>query len=85
MQRRWDLQLILRVDTRIEGTFHHNFYKHSIDIVERTNLWLWTFANNHATVQSYGIPVRPIRTFKAKPKRPLTPGINSAILDRRRQ
>lgn len=69
--------LILRVDTEF-GAFRITTYEDIIDIVERTNLWLWTFANS-ATVQSYEFGLTS-ETFKAKAETTLNTGINSAFL-----
>lgn len=44
--------LILRVDTHL-GAYRITSYEDAIDIIERTNMWLWVYGVNQTTVNAY--------------------------------
>lgn len=70
--------LILRTDTAF-GAYRITTYEDVIDIVEKTNLWLWTFGNS-SVVNSYEFGLTS-ETFKAKAETALTVGYNDEFLD----
>lgn len=71
--------LNLRVDTDF-GAYRITSYQDSFDIVEKVNLWLWTYTDLLLSVQSseFGLVSE---TFKAKSTASLTLNIDDSFLD----
>jgi PKD repeat protein len=69
--------LTLRVDTKF-GAYRITSYQDSFDIVEKVNLWLWTY-NNPNSVSSFEFGMIS-ETFKTKNNNILTLGINDSFL-----
>lgn len=69
--------LILRVDTEF-GAYRVTTYENALDIVEKTNLWLWTISGNNIYSYEYGLNSE---TFKTKGTSPLNVGLNDSFLD----
>ncbi len=53
--------IILRVDTRI-GSYRITTYEDAIDIVEKTNLWLWTFSSGSVQSNEFGLISETFKT-----------------------
>lgn len=70
--------LKLRVDTQF-GAYRITTYENSIDIVENTNLWLWTFLDS-SDVRSYEFGLIS-ETFKTTQANTLAIGRNSSFLN----
>lgn len=70
--------LKLRVDTQF-GAYRITTYEDSIDIIENTNLWLWTFLDS-SDVRSYEFGLIS-ETFKTTPTNTLAIGRNSSFLN----
>ena len=70
--------LTLRTDTQF-GAYRITNYQDSFDIVEKTNLWLWSY-NNPNSVSSFEFGLVS-ETFKAKSTASLTLGIDDSFLD----
>lgn len=69
--------LILRVDTEY-GAYRITSYPDALDVVERDNLWLWTFDNSEsASSYEFGLLSE---TFKAKAPTPLVVGYDTSFL-----
>lgn len=70
--------LKLRVDTSM-GAYRITTYDNSIDIVENTNLWLWTFKDDGVTARAYEYGLLS-ETFKLTPSNGLTVTRNESFL-----
>lgn len=71
--------LKLRVDTEF-GAYRITTYENSIDIIENTNLWLWTFDSSGNNVRSYEFGLIS-ETFKLSPSASLAVSRNDSFLD----
>lgn len=69
--------LTLRTDTQF-GAYRITNYQDSFDIVEKTNLWLWSY-NNSSSVSSFEFGMIS-ETFKAKNTSSLTLGVDDSFL-----
>lgn len=69
--------LILRVDTNF-GAYRITTYEDVLDIVEKDNLWLWTFNGENVYSYEFGLISE---TFKAKTNTALTVDYNDSFLD----
>ena len=71
--------LKLRADTEF-GAYRITNYENSIDIIENTNLWLWTFDTSGTSVRSYEFGLIS-ETFKLSPSASLSVSRNDSFLD----
>ena len=69
--------LILRTDTRF-GAYRITSYESSLDIIEKANMWLWTFGTGNK-VRSYEFGLLS-ETFKVKSGTEVTLDLNDAFL-----
>lgn len=69
--------LILRVDTNF-GAYRITKYPAALDVVEKTNLWLWNFSDSQE-VSSYEFGLSS-ETFKTQSSTPLTVNYNDSFL-----
>jgi len=69
--------LVMRADTRL-GAYRITKYESAMDILERANLWLWTFVNS-STVRAYEFGLLS-ETFKIKSNVEATISMNDAFL-----
>jgi PKD repeat protein len=70
--------MVLRVDTSF-GAYRITSYKNSFDIIEKTNLWLWTFGTG-TTIKSYEFGLLS-ETFKTKSGISVPIGLNNNFLN----
>jgi PKD repeat protein len=70
--------LILRVDTRF-GAYRITSYESSLDIIEKSNLWLWTYTTG-SNVRSHEFGLLS-ETFKVKPTNAISVSINDSFLN----
>ncbi len=68
----------LRVDTTY-GAYRITTYQNSIDIVEKQNLWLFTYNSNNIQVSGYEYGLLS-ETFKVLPNSTFTPNADSSFL-----
>jgi PKD repeat protein len=69
--------LILRVDTRF-GAYRITTYEDVLDIVEKDNMWLWTFTDEDVYSYEFGLISE---TFKTKSNASLTIDYNDSFLN----